>query len=150
MLCPDASELRITAWKSTRLAHGTPISLQMFIYIWNLLNKYLITLNTKCQITLTLNTQVMASVKEAWFSGKRRNHVTTNSPDWKPPIFINFSRWKTKHLACKYRASWEFDRVIFLVLWIKVLFWIRKTQRFFSSLCVQYKYVSECIWCLYF
>lgn len=65
--------------KSTRIAHDTPIPLfSIDIYIWNLHNKFLITLNTKCQINLTLNTQVMASVLEALFSIKRINHVTAD------------------------------------------------------------------------
>lgn len=56
---------------------------------------------------MTLNTHVMASVLEALFSIKRINHVTADRLN---TIVL------TNHLACKYRASREFDRVIFLVL----------------------------------
>lgn len=49
----------------------------------------------------------MASVLEALFSIKRINHVTADRLN---TIVL------TNHLACKYRASREFDRVIFLVL----------------------------------
>lgn len=44
----------------------------------------------------------------ALLSIKRINHVTADR--------LNTIVFLTNHLACKYRASREFDRVIFLVL----------------------------------